>query len=414
MSAKKVSGSAKNTKKIVIFCGEYFPPRKFNAYHKRLLNLALGLNKVHDVILVCPNDKYKSENASYEGIDVHYLPYRNIPLLKKVVNPIFYPRLLEELLDRLDFRPDMLWYDNVYCYNLARKLPYFKMYDIMGILSKEELVNRTMYSRIKSLMYRWMEVSLYKHSDVITTINEQHMKIVAKDFHKRIIVLRDAVDTDTGFDAALADRLKKRYAGRKVLFFVGSFGRDRFRDIMRAFPVLVNKMPEIKIVIAGDGAYLEGYKRLNAEAGIADNFEYLGFVTGKKLNSYIHVSDICFSDDWSYIGFPVKVYEYMAMGKAILVEDTPAVREVVVENRNGVLYKDADDFVKKVVLLSKDKILKDRLCKNAKIEAGRNTWKYRQDEFNAMVDTLIAKTRATVISKDRRSMPDKSRGMSKR
>jgi len=378
-------------KRIVVFCGEYFPPKKFNAYHNRLLNLTLGLKKLHDVIIVCPNDKYKFESASYESIDVHYLPYRNIPLLKKIINPLYYHKHLEDLLKRLKFVPDMLWYDNVYCHSLARKSDYFKMYDIMGILSEEELTNRTIYSRLKSVMYRWMEKSLYKNSDVITIINEQHKKIVAKDFHKEIIVLRDAVNTDTGYDTTLAKRLKKRYSGHVVLFFVGSFGRDRFKNILCAFPILVKKIPNIKIVIAGGGPYLEGYKRMNADAGISENFEYLGFVTGKKLNSYIQVSDICFSDDWSYIGFPVKVYEYMALGKAILVEDTPAVREVVVENKNGMLYKDADDFVKKVISLSKDSGLKDRLCMNAKIEAGRNTWKYRQDEFNRIIDKVLKK-----------------------
>jgi glycosyltransferase involved in cell wall biosynthesis len=53
----------------------------------------------------------------------------------------------------------------------------------------------------------------------------------------------------------------------------------------------------------------------------------------------------------------MKVFEYMAMGKATVVEDTEAAREILTDGVNVLLYKDKRDLLEKIVLLTKDKEL---------------------------------------------------------
>ena len=45
---------------------------------------------------------------------------------------------------------------------------------------------------------------------------------------------------------------------------------------------------------------------------------------------------------------PMKVFEYMAIGKAIVLEDTEAAREVLTDSVNALLYKDEKALLEKM------------------------------------------------------------------
>jgi glycosyltransferase involved in cell wall biosynthesis len=373
----------KNIKhKIIVFCYEYFPPKQFNAYHNRLITLTKGFKKENEVIIICPNKNLKFDREIYEDIQIYRIPNLHIPLVKNIINPFLYPYFLNKQIKKINYNPDILWYDSVYSFYLAKKTHYYKIYDVMGILSKEILADNSIYHKFKSLVYHLMEKSVYKNSDLITTINEAHKNIIKKEFKKEIIVVRDGINLTKN-----KNRLTRQDKNIN-LFFVGSFGKDRLKNILNAFKIICKKIPNIKIIIVGDGKYLDHYKQIILNEKIQEKFVFKGYLRGKELEEQMQLADICFSDDWSYIGFPTKVFEYMSMGKAILVEDTPAVREIISDNINGLVYKNSIDFIDKVIKLSKNNQLRTRLGKQAKKDILYHTWNNREEQYNNILNKI--------------------------
>jgi glycosyltransferase involved in cell wall biosynthesis len=368
-----------------MFSADYFPPKNMNGNHNRLFYLAKGLQKNHDVIIVCPNNKYEYEKTEYKGIKIIKFPFKNTRVIGKSLMILNAHKYLKKILKKEHINMNMLWYNSGLAVNLSRNFNCLKVYDVMGIVSNELLAEKKAYPYLKSFLHKKLERTLYANSSIITTINNSHKKILSKRFHKKIYLLRDAVDYQTGINDLLYKKLKERYKNNFVLFFVGSFIRKRFEKNMDAFEPLIKNIPEIKIVIAGDGKYLDKYKKEFMKKNIQKNFDFLGRVSGADLNSYIKISDICFSDVF-LDGFPYKIFEYMSMGKVSLVEETDGVKELLMDGKNCLLYKNSKDFEKKVMQILKNNKLKKEIEKNARIESNNHTWNVREKEFNKILN----------------------------
>lgn len=373
--------------KIIMFSPDYFPPKNMNANHNRLFHTARSFQLNNEVYIICPNDKEGYGRTMFEGVKILRFPHSKKDFTSKISLIINSHIHVEKTLKREKITPDIIWYNSGLACMLARKFDCIKIYDVMGIVSDEIATERGVYPYIKSIIHRILENSLYKKSSIITTINNAHKRILSKKFHKKIYVIRDAFDNDISLDNNLYEKLKKRYKGNFVLFFVGSFGRKRFEKNIAAFESLLKQFPNIRIIIAGDGKYLESYKKRIYKLGIMNNFNFIGHVSGENLNSYIKAADICFSDVF-LDGFPYKIFEYMAMGKVSLVERTRGVEEILVHGNNSLLYSNSKDFEKNVINIMNDFNLRKRIEKQALVDSKKNTWNKREEGLNMMLKDI--------------------------
>ena len=76
---------------------------------------------------------------------------------------------------------------------------------------------------------------------------------------------------------------------------------------------------------------------------------FYGHVPHEKIFDYIAKADIAYSDDWSVIGFPMKLFDYMALGKAIVAEGTESVKELVTDRVNGLLYTNESELKEEIL-----------------------------------------------------------------
>ena len=165
--------------------------------------------------------------------------------------------------------------------------------------------------------------------------------------------------------------------------FVGSLAHKRLDALFSVIPQVIKKVPTLKLVIVGDGMDQKYYQQKAENLGLLNKkIFFTGHVDNDKLPSYLPLADICFSDVWSNIGFPMKVFEYMAMGKAIIVKDTPGVREILEEGVNAYLYENEKDLFEKIVFLAKNKELRENLGMKAKeLVLKEHTWDYRGNQL---------------------------------
>lgn len=109
-------------------------------------------------------------------------------------------------------------------------------------------------------------------------------------------------------------------------------------------------------------------------APIADdpNVEFADFLEKHVLMERIDRTDVCvvpFKDvpDLAQT-YPIKVFEYMAMAKPVIVSDIGGMRELVADGENGLQFRagDPDDLAKKIEAIREDPDFAARLARNAR------------------------------------------------
>ena len=161
------------------------------------------------------------------------------------------------------------------------------------------------------------------------------------------------------FDPARFDSVRLRaergLQQRVVCGFIGSFahwhGVDTFVD---AIALRLGEAPELALVLVGDGRRLPAVRALVAERGLAGRVLLPGRVAHDQIASWIACMDYAVLPDSNDYGSPMKLFEFMAMGVAVVAPDYAPVAEVIDEGRTGWLFprRQTDACVQRVLALA--------------------------------------------------------------
>jgi glycosyltransferase involved in cell wall biosynthesis len=86
---------------------------------------------------------------------------------------------------------------------------------------------------------------------------------------------------------------------------------------------------------------------------------------------------------------PLKLFEYLAAGRAIVASDLPAFREILTQNEHALLVPPDDPraLAQAIALLSRDPALRARLGSAARVLSAQHTWRGRAAKILAAVPT---------------------------
>ena len=154
-----------------------------------------------------------------------------------------------------------------------------------------------------------------------------------------------------------------------------------------AAPKIFEKLPNSKLLLIGDGELRGKIDEKIDKVGIRDRIIMTGLVDLTLVPQYLAACDVLVSpcvpnDKGEFINSPVKIFEYLAMGKPIVASDIGQQKEIIKDNENGLLFKtyDEDEFVEKLQVAFNNKELTDYITKNARIDATTNyDWKNNRD-----------------------------------
>jgi glycosyltransferase involved in cell wall biosynthesis len=162
-----------------------------------------------------------------------------------------------------------------------------------------------------------------------------------------------------------------------ILIFVGQINYFRLDTLFKILPTLIAEVPKFQLQVLGTGPQLRRYREMALKLGLEEHVAFLGHVPHEKIFDYIACADIAYSDDWSIIGFPMKLFDYMAMGKAIVAEGTESVKEVLIDQVNGLLYTNEVELKEKILTLARDGASRKKLGETAKKMMDQHTWEKR-------------------------------------
>lgn len=99
----------------------------------------------------------------------------------------------------------------------------------------------------------------------------------------------------------------------------------------------------IKLMIVGEGDLYNTLYKMSTEENLKNKLILTGKVPFEQIPSYIAAADICllpaYKNEIMMNIVPIKLYEYMAMGKPIIATNLPGIKKEF-GNSSGVLYVD--------------------------------------------------------------------------
>ena len=228
------------------------------------------------------------------------------------------------------------------------------------------------------------ESSLIERSSKTVVVTEEAKNYYAKKLNlssDHFIVVPNTVRKGFTENADIKDEIVNKYKGKFVVLYVGDTGLRRgLMTVLEAMPELKEKIDNMKLVIVGSNKSDVVLKNFVKEKNLAKWVDFEGWKDFTLFQSYISVSDICISPlhrnlhhDTTYAN---KIFQYMALGKPIVVSDCLSQESVVKRANSGLVFEAENvlDFTRKIGELSSNKELRDRL--------GANGSKFAREQFN--------------------------------
>ena len=225
----------------------------------------------------------------------------------------------------------------------------------------------------------------------------------------RIQILPNAVDTNlfrTDLDGEL---VRKRFhlGGRFVVGFLGTFKQWHGADLlMEAFQRLHQVDPDMHLLLVGDGPLREPLQQEIRQATLEDAVTLAGKVAHQEVPLYLAAMDVAvapYPDLSEFYFSPLKLFEYMAAGRAIVASRLGQVAEVIVDGESGLLFKpgDVEDLVRCIRRLREDSRLRLALGKQASMSSQSYTWSKNASQVVAWAEALVGGDQQLFLREER-------------
>ncbi len=146
-----------------------------------------------------------------------------------------------------------------------------------------------------------------------------------------------------------------------VILFIGTlFEFVGLESIIEKFHLILDKIPNAKLLIIGGGFLFNTLKSLVKKKNLTSHIIMTGFLPQQNLPSYISLATVCIQPfEINYITnriLPSKILEYFACGKPVLSTPLEGTREILPDENFGIVYSTKEYFVETLseLLLKQD------------------------------------------------------------
>ncbi len=259
---------------------------------------------------------------------------------------------------------------------------------------------------------RWSEELAWRAADHVLPVTRVLGDLIEKAgaSSSRILVTSNGIDMDKFSVPEGPDRclLPSSFGPGPVLGFVGYVrtwhGLPQIVELLAHDPVLSHA----NLLIVGDGPGVPDIVRQAGELGIAGRLCVTGIVARDKLAPYISLFDVALQPEVTPYASPLKLFEYMALGRAIVAPNSPNIREILVDGTDALLFEpnDAASLARTIRSLAADPDLRESLGSAAarKIVDDDITWARNARRVISLIRT--ARCRSSRFSRGRAS-PDR-------
>lgn len=356
----------------------------------------------HEVIIVAPPGWSATNFGGGGGATAalrRLLPKAISELLELSYNWFAYRRLADAIRTH---KPDAL-YERHNLYLLAGSwirrrfgIPYFLEVNAPMYLERSQHGGLG----IPSLASR-SEIHVWKSADFVLPVTAELATIIERCGvpNERIRVIPNGINLDAFDTVPSIEEAKRRLGceGRLVLGFTGFVrtwhGLDRVIDFIAESP-----RSELVLLVVGDGPARSELVSQAARLSVSDRVRFTGIVPREKIPECVAAFDVALQPAATSYASPLKLFEYLALGKAIVAPRQPNLSEVIRDGENGLLFEPGDrvSLFRVLEQVIGDPELRNHLGNSARLTIGQNdmTWTGNAKRVTALIDGFTAESKS--------------------
>jgi glycosyltransferase involved in cell wall biosynthesis len=276
------------------------------------------------------------------------------------------------------------------------RLPY------VLFLDADEILEHDYMGKPITGLLRWRARSMLRYNlsaaNAIICVSEPAKLNLITNWHmpaEKIVVFPNGVDVQRFRpypETRSALRASLGADANPLLLFVGSFyGWHDVTTLLEAFAQTLATRPCARLALVGDGEQRQAMQQRAIELGIDHAVHFTGSVPHTEVPRLVSAADIAVAPypmmKQALWLSPMKLFEYMASGMAVIASDVGQLGEVVKDGSNGLLTLpgDASAMAAAMQRLIDDAALRARLGAQARKDAQQ---KYSWERYIARLEQL--------------------------
>jgi glycosyltransferase involved in cell wall biosynthesis len=257
------------------------------------------------------------------------------------------------------------------------------------------LKNLAVYNSARYLsLERWC---LERADHVIVVADEQRRRLLENGLvSDRISVVMNAADIDR-------IRSSESYSSGKtkgidsdcMIVFLGIFLPHRGLDVaIRALALVRREIPNAHLLLVGEGDIHSDLARLAEEMGLRDAVTFTGWVDLAEALALVRASDIGLiphrRSGHIDTTLPHKLFQYMALGKPVVVADAPPLKRIVEGAGCGIVFRSGDpqSLAAAIVQVASSGRADEMGARGRQAVYERYCWEREQRELVALYDEV--------------------------
>jgi len=314
-----------------------------------------------------------------------YVPEFVFELIELAYNFVAYLRVGKQLkLEQADFlyeRYSLFMFGGVLKARRMGRPVILEVNDAAIVERVRPLFFKKIASKIESWVFKNCDGIVFISTNFKNTVEKAHGKIAPS------VICPNAADIEqfslVGVDR---DQAKKKLGleGKVVCGYVGAFvywhGIDWF--VQEIAPLLASE-PQLNLLLVGDGVVYSEILNVVNQNNLQGQVIMPGRVPHSEVKNYIAAMDYGILPDSNEYGSPMKLFEMMAMGVALVSPSFEPIEEVVQDGFNGWLFppNDKKSAVEQVIQLSKNqKNIKEVGCQAETYIINERQWTHNAEK----------------------------------
>jgi glycosyltransferase involved in cell wall biosynthesis len=329
--------------------------------------------------------------------------FLGIPYLNVFSNYRFFDASLQSLKDI-----DVIYERNgLYNSGLAMaakrlRLPYVIFFEADQIMELD-IMNKPITG-----LLRWRARQLLRYNlnaaDCIICVTDAGKRHLINNWNvpaKKIVVFPNAVHVERFKPDPVAGAQVRSLLGindKPMIMFVGNF--FHWHDVvtlLKAFALTLKACPEARLVLVGDGERRAEMMSQVSELGLDHAVKFTGIVPHAEVPRYIAAADVAVvpyppmeQEMWLS---PLKLFEYMSSGKAIVASAIGQITDVIRDGENGLLVPpgDVSAMADALIKMVNESDLRSKLGSKAREDAVQKfSWESYLARLERVFDAVIA------------------------
>ncbi|HEV3257162.1 MAG TPA: glycosyltransferase family 4 protein [Gemmataceae bacterium] len=323
--------------------------------------------------------------ADLESVRLHRLPEvplavrRDIPARERASLALNRP--LRTALERAG--PFELVYERYSLWSFAgmehaRAVAVPRLLEVNAALIEEQAEHRGLLDRAGA---EHIATGVFRDATAILAVSDEVAAYLGRRYpatHGRVHVVPNGVDPDRFAPAA---RRSTTAGGGFTVGFVGTLKPwHGLAILVEAFDRLHRAAPDTRLLVVGDGPERAGLEADLAARGLREAVQFTGGVDAGEVPALLGRMDVAVAPYPALPHFyfsPLKVYEYMAAGRAVVVSCIGQLAALIEHEVNGLCCPPGDPGALAAALerLRREPGLRARLGRAARATVRRHTWK---------------------------------------